>query len=79
VAEHGLALGLVISRVVDPSSKLATLTWRAGTMMAADLGVVRASADRIYAAIDWPGYRQDAIEAAPARRHPGPEANRARL
>src|SRR6202043_2405189 len=58
-----LALALIISRVVAPGSKLSTLTWWADTTLGADLGVAGASTDDIYAAMDWLGHRQDAIEA----------------
>ena len=64
-----LALALIISRVVAPGSKLSTLTWWADTTLGADLGVAGASTDDIYAAMDWLGHRQDAIEAELARRH----------
>jgi hypothetical protein len=74
-----LALALIISRVVRPGSKLSTLTWRGDTTLGADLGVTGASTDDIYAAMDWLGHRQDAIEAALARRHLAPEANPARM
>ena len=70
-----LALALVISRVVHPASKLATLTWWADVTLGADLGVAGACTDDIYAAMDWLEDRQDAIEAELARRHLGPEPN----
>ena len=37
--QRDLALALIISRVVRPGSKLATLTWWADTTLGADLGV----------------------------------------
>jgi hypothetical protein len=74
-----LALALVISRVAAPASKLSTLAWWADTTLGADLGVAEASTDEIYAAMDWLAGRQDAIEAALARRHLGPEPNPARM
>ena len=73
-----LALALIISRVVQPGSKLSTLTWWADTTLGADLGVAEASTDDIYAAMDWLEHRQDAIEAELARRHLAPEPNPAR-
>jgi hypothetical protein len=66
-----LALALIISRVVEPGSKLSTFTWWADVTLGADLGVADASTDDIYAAMDWLAGRQDAIEAGLARRHPG--------
>ena len=74
-----LALALIISRVVKPSSKLSTLTWWADTTLGADLGVAEASTDDIYAAMDWLGHRQDAIEAGLARRHLAPQANPSKM
>jgi len=74
-----LALALIISRVVQPGSKLSTLTWWDDTTLGADLGVAEASTDDIYAAMDWLEHRQDAIEAGLARRHLGPEPNPSRM
>ena len=74
-----LALALIISRVVQPGSKLSTLTWWADTTLGADLGVAEASTDDIYAAMDWLGGRQDAIEAELARRHLAPEPNPSKM
>jgi hypothetical protein len=77
--QRDLALALIISRVAAPASKLSTLTWWDDVTLGADLGVASASADDIYAAMDWLGARQDAIEAKLAARHLGPEANPARM
>ena len=74
-----LVLALIISRVVRPASKLATLTWWADSTLGTDLGVAEAGTDDIYAAMDWLEGRQDAIEAELARRHLEPEANPARM
>jgi hypothetical protein len=74
-----LALALIISRVARPGSKLSTLTWWGDTTLGADLGVAEASTDDIYAAMDWLGRRQDAIEAGLAARHLAPAANPARM
>ena len=77
--QRDLALALIISRVVQPGSKLSTLTWWDDTTLGADLGVAGASTDDIYAAMDWLEHRQDAIEAELARRHLAPQANPARM
>ena len=74
-----LALALIISRVVQPGSKLSTLTWWADVTLGADLGVAGASTDDLYAAMDWLEDRQDAIEAELARRHLGPEPNPSKM
>jgi Transposase DDE domain len=77
--QRDLVLALIISRVARPGSKLSTLTWWADTTLGADLGVADASTDEIYAAMDWLGGRQDAIEATLARRHLAPGVNTARM
>ena len=77
--QRDLALALIISRVIQPGSKLSTLTWWADTTLGADLGVADASTDDIYAAMDWLGHQQDAIEAGLARRHLAPAANPPRM
>jgi hypothetical protein len=77
--QRDLALALIISRVIAPASKLSTLTWWADTTLGADLGVADAAADDIYAAMDWLGHRQDAIEAKLAARHLAPQANPSRM
>src|SRR6266536_1656350 len=61
--ERDLALALVVSRVVHPRPKLATLSWWADTTLGVDLGVADASTDEVYAAMDWLLTRQDSIEA----------------
>src|SRR6266487_5620997 len=64
-----LAMALIVSRVVAPAAKLATVSWWADTTLGADLGVAGASTDEVYAAMDWLVDRQDQIEAQLARRH----------
>jgi hypothetical protein len=77
--ERDLVLALIISRVVNPGSKLSTLTWWSDTTLGADLGVADASTDEIYAAMDWLRDRQDRIETALARRHLDPKVNPSRM
>jgi hypothetical protein len=67
--ERDLAYGLIIARVVAPTSKLATTRWWADTALGADLGIDGASTDEVYAAMDWLLSRQDAIEKKLAARH----------
>jgi hypothetical protein len=74
-----LALGLIISRVIRPKSKLSTLAWWPDTTLGADLDVAGASTDEIYAAMDWLVARQDAIEKKLAAKHLGPEVNPGRM
>jgi hypothetical protein len=77
--QRDLALALVISRVAAPASKLSTLARWSDVTLGADLGVEQASTDDIYAAMDWLGRRQDAIEAQLAARHLAPEANPSKM
>jgi len=55
--ERDLAYGLILSRVLRPTSKLSTLDWwndtTLGTDLGTDLGIAQASTDEIYAAMDW--------------------------
>jgi hypothetical protein len=67
--ERDLAYGLVISRVVAPMPKLATLAWWDDVTLGADLGIADAPRDAVYAAMDWLLERQDPIEAELAGRH----------
>lgn len=67
--ERDLVVGLVLARVCRPGSKLAATRWWADTTAGADLGLVNASTDEVYAALDWLLGRQDAIQAALAARH----------
>ena len=68
-AERDIAMALVIARVCRPASKLATTRWWQNSTLAPDLGVADASTDDVYAAMDWLGERQEAIEKRLARRH----------
>jgi hypothetical protein len=77
--QRDLVYALILSRVVRPASKLSTLTWWSDTTLGADLGVVDASTDEVYAAMDWLAGRQDAIEAGLAERHLAPAANPSRM
>ena len=67
--ERDLALALIIARVVEPGSKLATTTWWTDTTMAQDLGITDANTNDVYAAMDWLAERQESIESKLARRH----------
>jgi len=67
--ERDLAYGLILSRVLRPTSKLSTLGWWNDTTLGADLDITQASTDEVYAAMDWLGQRQEIIEKALADRH----------
>jgi hypothetical protein len=64
-----VVMALILSRVVKPASKRATLSAWADSTVGVDLDVAGASTDEVYAAMDWLLGRQDAIEAALALRH----------
>jgi hypothetical protein len=67
--ERDVVMGLIVARVCQPGSKLATTRWWQDTTLASDLGICDASTDDVYAAMDWLAGRQDAIEARLAKRH----------
>jgi hypothetical protein len=58
-----LVMALIVSRVIRPESKLATISAWADSTIEVDLDVAGASTDELYAAMDWLLGRQDAIEA----------------
>lgn len=70
--ERDLVLALIVSRVVEPASKLATTRAWADTTLGADLSVEGVTTDEVYAAMDWLLERQDRIEAGLAKRHLAP-------
>jgi hypothetical protein len=74
-----LAYALIVSRVLAPASKLSTLTGWADSTLGPDLGVIGASTDEIYAAMDWLRGRQDGIEKHLAKRHLDPRVNPKRI
>jgi hypothetical protein len=74
-----LALGLIISRVVEPASKRSTLSGWADTTLGADLGIAGACTDEIYAAMDWLAGRQDTIERKLAAKHLGLQTNPSKM
>ena len=67
--ERDLACALIISRVVAPRPKLATLAWWDDVTLGPDLSISDVPRDRVYEAMDWLLDRQDDIEAELARRH----------
>jgi hypothetical protein len=67
--ERDLAYALIVSRVVAPRPKLATLAWWDDVTLGADLGVAGVPRDAVYEAVDWLLGRQDDIEAQLAGRH----------
>ncbi|HJW88961.1 MAG TPA: IS1634 family transposase [Dehalococcoidia bacterium] len=70
-----LAVALIVARVIDPCSKLATSRGlgpeTAFTTLGESLGVEGADEDELYEAMDWVLARQGRIEEKLARRHLG--------
>jgi hypothetical protein len=73
--ERDIVYALILARVVHPRPKLSTTKWWADTTLACDLGLVGIGTDEVYAAMDWLGGRQAAIEVKLAHRHLGRGAN----
>jgi Transposase DDE domain len=67
--ERSLTLGMVVARIVEPQSKLATSTWWHTTTLPEMLGVADADEDDLYGAMDWLLERQRLIEKKLAARH----------
>src|SRR3990170_3275549 len=64
-----LEAAMVVARICDPASKLATAGRLADSTLAERLGVTDASPDELYTALDWLLGRQPAVEAALAAPH----------
>ena len=68
-----LVLALIVSRILDPTSKLAAARALSPATAASSLGDVLAlggvDEDELYTALDWLLARQPAVEAALAKRH----------
>jgi len=68
-----LVLAMIVSRIISPTSKLATLKGlnadTAASSLGLDLRLGEVAGGELYQALDWLLVRQDAVEAALARRH----------
>jgi transposase len=67
--ERDLVVAMIIQRLIDPCSKLATTRAWHTTTLAEELGVSEATEDELYAAMDWLLSRQERIEKKLAARH----------
>lgn len=67
--ERDLVLAMIVQRILDPGSKLATTRLWKDNSLGQELGVANADADQLYAALDWLLARQNRIENKLARRH----------
>jgi hypothetical protein len=70
--ERDIVVGLVLARVCKPGSKLAATRWWADSTVGVDLGLLDASTDQVYAAMDWLLARKEPVEAGLAARHLAP-------
>src|SRR6201981_149315 len=70
---RGLILALVVSRILDPGSKLAAARAlspdTATSSLGEQLGLGLVDENELYSALDWLAVRQPAVEAALAKRH----------
>ena len=71
--ERSLSMAMIVGRVIDPGSKLATARGlgeeTAFNTLSETLDVVSANEDELYRAMDWLLKRQEHIENALAKRH----------
>jgi transposase len=67
--ERDLVVGMIVQRLLDPCSKLATTRAWHTTTLAEELGVAEATEDELYAAMDWLLARQARIEKKLAARY----------
>jgi len=67
--ERDVVVAMIVQRLIDPCSKLATTRAWHTTTLAEDRGVADATEDELYAAMDWLGERQERIEKKLAARH----------
>jgi len=68
-AERDLAVAMVVARILEPQSKLATPLWWANTTLPDTLSIRDADEDDLYDAMDWLLPRQGPIERKLASRH----------
>jgi hypothetical protein len=68
-----LVIAMIVARLIAPASKLATARMldplTAASSLGEVLGLGPVDEDELYAALDWLGERQEAIEKALARKH----------
>ncbi len=67
--ERELSIAMIASRILEPSSKLATVRSFENSTLASQLGIEGADEDELYSAMDWLLERQPVVEAALAKRH----------
>jgi transposase len=68
-AQRDLVVAMVIARILQPNSKLATSAWWHDTTLPDALPIGDANEDDLYKAMDWLLERQEQIEKKLAKRH----------
>ena len=67
--QRDVVVAMVVARILEPHSKLATTRWWRITTLPSLLGISDADEDDLYQALDWLLERQDRIEGKLAARH----------
>jgi hypothetical protein len=67
--QRDLVLAMVAARIVEPTSKLATVRWWRTTTIPEVFEVAHAQEDDLYEALDWLAERQETIEKKLTARH----------
>jgi len=67
--ERDLVEAMIIARILDPQTKLATTRWWHTTTLPEELGLQDATEDDLYRAMDWLSQRKPHIERKLASRH----------
>jgi transposase len=67
--DRDLVLAMIVGRILQPASKLATTRLLPTTSLGSALGVEGATEDELYAAMDWLLERQEQIEGRLAKRY----------
>jgi len=72
-AQRDRVVAMIVARVLDPASKLATARGldasTGATSLGEEFGLGEVEADDLYGALDWLGERQERIEAKLAQKH----------
>lgn len=72
--ERDLVEAMIVARVLNPQTKLATTRWWHNTTLPEQLKVADADEDELYRAMDWLFRRQPDIESKLAQHHLGEES-----
>jgi transposase len=72
--ERDLVEAMIVARIINPQTKLATTRWWHTTTIPEELKVADADEDELYEAMDWLVQRQSNIETKLAQRHLGEES-----